>query len=354
MTHKYLVSWKGDTAEEVISYAKALEGMGYKPYDGETLPRAKSNLERWVKSYKNYGATYNILGNNFPEASNHYVFQGVNAWERDAALAIAAISEDDTFHTGEWVWVLPMDKFYDNCEKCPQKILIDRGADYSSPIRYNLAFSDGTINSYGQLRKATPEELIEFFKNKQVNTNTLGRADIASSADCQLAAPKKQEVDREDIIGYRIIKDGPGFKKGLELRERAQFPTQMGYRASAIEAYGNSVKFPDGVLADTEWFEPIFKEREKVESLTIGSRNDSITISSLKDTVSTPVGDIDIATVRELVDYFTTPNIIVTGFAVSTKPDWRFIRIGCDSEDHRFSIEELVRVIETYNELRTK
>ena len=64
-------------------------------------------------------------------------------------------SKED-FKVGDWVVVLPEDKFYDNAEKDKPQLLKEIN-NFSLP--YVLKFQDGHTNSYLKIRKATKEEI---------------------------------------------------------------------------------------------------------------------------------------------------------------------------------------------------
>lgn len=95
-----------------------------------------------------------------------------------------------------------------------------------------------------------------------------------------------------------------------------------------------------------ETWEPVYGATEEI--ITIGSRNVPVTISD----IITFKGRV--ATIKEVNDtYNAIYNMYkslgtISEYGVYLDSDTRFIRIGCEDENNRFSLNELRQVINTY------
>ncbi|MBC7088750.1 MAG: hypothetical protein H5T96_09850, partial [Tissierellales bacterium] len=67
------------------------------------------------------------------------------------------LPKDVEYKAGDWVVVLPNDRYYDNCEKKKAQKIVKILKGDSLP--YRLEFSDGHTNTYHSIRHATPEEI---------------------------------------------------------------------------------------------------------------------------------------------------------------------------------------------------
>ena len=283
----------------------------------------------------------------FPLTSNEkadFEFDIDEEWQYAAALAIASIhEEDDIPFVGEWIY-------------CGENSATRTGHREDDLAKLTNANELGGITTYNHLgnnydshlnmhgnRKATPDEIIEFFKNKYMYDSTA------------LAGSEYAKATVNKLLGYRIIKDGPGFKKGLELTVRTFIKGgDHGYSTPVIGGPKHRVRFPDDVLADTEWFEPIYEKVVREIKVMKGSRSDEFIIREDGTITCKRIGDFNIKAVEDIISYYGKNNhdLSVIGYTVSIKSDWRNILVGCESEDHRFSLGELRDLVNTYNQLK--
>jgi hypothetical protein len=90
---------------------------------------------------------------------------------------------------------------------------------------------------------------------------------------------------------------------------------------------------------------PTYKE------LTIGNKDDKITVQ--KNSIFWNNFQVNIIRLKRIIEELNVAKgtTVLGDYKTSILPDTRFIRIGCDSENHLFSINEIQQVIDTYEEL---
>lgn len=337
--HAIEVNASSNTVKE---FQKEIVNLGYK--EGARITGNDYGNGTYLRTYTDM--TIYDLSDKSHSHANPSKFQIEEKWQYEAALAIASIREGDKFHVGEWIIVTEnsghnsMHSWYNNgTRNSIYKGLISKIEEIDNTVNAH-SFGSTTIRinntAYRSpyVKKLNPEEIIKFFKQKYTNMS---------------------DTSQREIIGYRIIKDGPGFKKGTELKARTDIKGGARgwkeYEIDKINAY--TVKFPDDVLVDTEWFEPIYKELTKYETLYLGSRDTKIIVSS-KGSIATDRGTspINISNLKNLRNILTSVNDIELGnFAPYPDKSLRFIRIGCEAENNLFSITEIDSVINLYNKL---
>lgn len=107
------------------------------------------------------------------------------------------------------------------------------------------------------------------------------------------------------------------------------------------------------------WFEPVYEEKLKEANVTIGSNDVRVTIKSdgriiVKDNYNNKLIDTHVEKLKIIVDYISNNTAIfgdIEGYTVYIPIEERNIRIGCGSENHMFSINELKLVIDTFKTL---
>lgn len=331
--------------EQKREFTDHLKNLGYRNFN-KKLENDGLNIIKIYGSSRTNRTSY-LSGD--PESwRNHeddIILYGKDEGVLEAAIAIAAIWNDNIDHEGEWV-VIDETIVSGGDDLFTKGKLYELGGrywkDYNKTNFVVKATDQGTSNGrnkqYIKYHKASPEEIINFFMKKN-------------------GVIKKNKK----IIGYRIIKDGPGFKSGTELRIPLKIKRGQDGWADKVRQWDTErvVRFPEDVIKENpDWFEAIYEDEEKIETLTLGSNNDSIQISSKSLSVRTSIGDIPIEQIRDLYTYFTREGLqkqavnSIIGYDVTLPEDgWRIIRIGCSSEDHRFSPSELKQIIDKYEEL---
>lgn len=295
-----------------------------------------------VRTYKD-GSFLN-LGSNISLLDTNFKFKEKQKWEFDAALAIAAIWDDNEYHENEWVVFDGMKKenTVTNCYTIGS--LYQLGGTYwegRGTNSFKTKYSDknkpdGYDDYQVNYHKACPEEIIAFFKqkyDKMANINIVNK----------------------EVIGYRIIKDGPGFAKGLELTVRTDLKGgERGYQTPVIGGPKYRVKFPDEILADTQWFEPIYKDIIKEKRIEVGTKQLTVTVTS-DGKISIPLPNtypIKILALESFIKAFNALSEIQIGdFAAYPDKNEKYIRIGCETQNNRFSYNEIVSIINAYKEL---
>lgn len=168
-----------------------------------------------------------------------YSFNIDNEWEFQAALAIAAIRDDNEGYIGEIWW-------YD--EYAYQIIENDRtiiGVWWNSYTRHVY----GKIAvGIGNWKKATPEEIIEHFKNnKLINMN-------------------KKKMNEKKIIGYKLIR--PEYREAVKII--GDFTNIETFENYELTAFAKDYKIVKNKLIDAKvldlWFKPVYEQDE----VTIG------------------------------------------------------------------------------------
>lgn len=318
--------------ERVLEYKQSLKELGY-----------TGGLNGSTYAVKTYGDnSFMGLGSRLDGLYADYSFleQGED-WQYDAALAIAAIQEEEGYHENEWV---VFDGKSDGRQFTNGK-LYQLGGKYwlkNKEGGFHIKKDDNEVaNGYpdnesnGKSHKASSEEIIAFFKQKHSKM------------------PESKSTTQK-VVGYRIKKDGPGFKKGLELKERVDSKPEVNYRSWVIDSPSHRVKFPISVLEkETEWFEPIYEELVKVERLVIGGKDLTVVINS-KGEIKARGLEIAISDLRRVYNWFTNPgNWKLADYPISYSQETRFIRVGCIEEDNLFSPAEIASVVAAYNRLNS-
>lgn len=261
-----------------------------------------------------------------------HIFHGENEWEYEAAKAIASIHQDDKYHDGEWV-VFDNGQYNDDQYYTIGNLYQLGGRHYHFDIQstqrfYTRAdnFGDANGSFTFSFHKASPEEIITFFKQKY------------------------GVMENKEIVGYRLLKDTPTLKAGIEFKFDKN-KEEWCYTRDADEfTYWYTQREIDSANG---WFEPIYRDVEVVKKLGLGSMDTFIMITSKKRITTTRSSTpIKIEKLLELLDHIDAMNKIeISDWGAYIAKDVRCIRIGCQTENNLFSYNEIQRVINIYNEL---
>lgn len=323
---KYSLTLRGRTKIK-IDFSHELKILGYKI--GNDFDTNTNELSVGSPLGKDFSDDqYNFQSGSM---KRDYEFNIDETWQFEAALAIAAIRNDTLPHVGEWVYMPDHQTLsYSGEEYARINYVDDKGNTFNTKEQSQQR--DSLLHgSYG-ITKATPEQLMKFFKQKY----------------------QALEMEKRKIIGYRIIKDGPGFKKGDELTEEVNLDGNVFWKKPK-EDKRLGIKFPDFITKDTEWFEPIHEEAIKRQKIAVGSRNLEIQITSEKEIKVTSYNTVVIPESIEVIlaalDNFRNLQITNEGHAVYISEDVRFLRIGCQIDNNLFSCNELKAVVDVYKKL---
>lgn len=332
MAFKYSLILKGNY-DELSDAGGELQKLGYK-HKGPAFSEEASQII--VNNAKMGGS--DILNGEFGLYGKHtlsrdYTFELSDSIERQAALAIAAIHDDEEGHVGEYV-------------KCLLKGVDSEKSGKITGKSFNNSnwIIDGMQFSYivpRQAVKMTPEEIIAYFQGKEKLPNIVRDT------------PKPYE-ERRKVVAYTLKKGLPG----VLAYARFTWDGGKGGWYYKIDSNHEYVFSQEEVQRDLEWFEAVYEEEIKSEQLIVGNRKDEIIISSkggitLVSSLEASF-PIKINEITKIIEYFRRPNLSLAGWAVTLPKNYNSIRIGCVDEDHRFSIEELEKVVEVYNRLNPK
>lgn len=266
-----------------------------------------------------------------------YQFNIDDKAQYEAALAIASIRKEG-FHRGEWV-------VFDGLKSRSHSSSFTIGGLYKLGGKYfsesNISFhveedNDGKPNGYHDYQvlfhKASPEEIIAFFKQKY------------------------NKMEERKIIGYRLLKDTPSKPEGAKFIYPTTFTANRDGWATEPDGRDNGYTqavFDAGIGT---WFEPIYEEVIKTSTLTLGSRNLVVVINS-RGTIRVPDHSttVELVSIKEILNRLEGIRDIkidkINGFSSHISKDVQFLRMGCELENNLFSYNELKLVIDTYNEL---
>lgn len=331
MNGKYSVHFNCPDIESTNIVAKLLKALGYKDSGNIGIHSDETRYTQIVK-YDNHFTSYSDS-----RLQAGFAFNIAESEELDAALAISAIQEGEKYYENEWI-------VFDGHEALKSDVLTigklyQLGGKYWNANDGFLKVKEddrGRANGYGKnqnflFHKASPEEIIEFYKQKY----------------------SKMVEDRK-IIGYKLLKDTPTLKAGVEFSSNN---TEGGWTYQDSDksfAYWYTQKEIDEAIG---WFEPIYKEEVKTETLVLGSRKIKVVINSKKQILTSNYSEnIRIQSIRIILQILTESriqdiSISKEGLAAYINNDIQFIRIGCEVENNLFSIKELAQVISTYDKL---
>lgn len=326
---KYFVSFFPKDYEQAREYINVIEGVGYVT----RRDWGEYSLQNDIITTYPHGFSQVVRKGLEHEP---YIFHGENEWEYEAAKAIASIHQDNEYHDGEWViFDGPDTKLDSNVSSKFYTIgnLYQLGGKYYHENNNNQLFytrednegeANGSMNY--KFHKASPEEITAFFKQKYT------------------------DMENKEIIGYRLLKDTPTLKAGIEFKFKKD-KKEYAYKTDGDEfTYWYTQQEIDN--ADG-WFEPIYEEMEVVETLSLGSRNVLIMMTSNKRITTTRSSTpIKIEKLVELLDHIDAMNNIeISEWGPYIAKDVRWIRIGCENENNLFSYNEIQQVINIYNKL---
>lgn len=242
------------TQEEFI---KKLKELGYKQflshYEANIIAvngNKKSGNEKYNGEYKLLHSTY---------FERDYTFNIENKWEFEAALAIATIHDDDIPHVGEWIksteYIIkgsPFKSCIYNGEGLRKIIQVSTNNVSFNVTPYNHCFQTTLLYN----PKATPEEIIEYMKEKYMEK------EIKLPENWVIQGGRELEtfMDEHNKIGRLRSFDNTGsyseyyyYKRGINL---SNYNEDWDY---AIEPVGEIIT----VSQFKEWLE---YEKSKIES----------------------------------------------------------------------------------------
>lgn len=165
---KYSIFANFNNVNTADQFIEDLEVLGYK--DREKNYLEENSIQIRINSTKDHCSEVknghyhiDITDSSCPSNVRDFTFNIDNKWEYEAALAIAAIVDDNNPYVGEWV--------VSNSRHFRQKDGIYKIAKTSGLlfntedyVPHGTTYEVDLTSIYA--RKATPEEIIEFFKNK--------------------------------------------------------------------------------------------------------------------------------------------------------------------------------------------
>ena len=152
------------------------------------------------------------------------------------------------------------------------------------------------------------------------------------------------------LLGYKLKKDLPDVKAG-------EIAVKDGMCDWVLKTYRGEWKtrrYREELLKeDTDFFEPVYEE-VKAE-VTLGSRGAKIRISKNGSIFFTGVGGGGRTNIEKIDDLLSLVNLacltLIGEYVVHLNEHIRFIRVGCSTEDHLFSIDELRLIKKAHDDL---
>lgn len=254
-----------------------------------------------------------------------------NVIQFNQALGIAAIVNDDCPHVGEWI--------YDgdnHSDIFPKKmdiinnvhILNDKSSKFDCYERFNARGRHNWAAVLGQVRKATPSEIlhhiVQHYSDKLI---------IISKTISTMEIPKKE------IVGYKLIKEYPGCPSEdhrelvYESLPHLWFTREYGKGGISVE---NPEKYPD-------FWEPVYEEEIKEIKMIIECDEDfDITITK-GEYINAPERNIRIGQLQELKTTLS-----------KSFNDWSFsinsVNIGCKKN---IPVRYLDEIIDNWNKINS-
>lgn len=323
---KYSLNLTG-TPGNKSRFIQELTNLGYKSYYTCDL------FSQYLSVNQRHGADLcsmpNGKFNSYPDVMDRdYEFNIDNPWEFSAALAIASIYDDDIPHVGEWISGENSLIFF-------LKTGLHRVSEVNpKSFSFNVdgyASNPDWTSSFPHCRKATPEEIINFFK-KSLNTETMEQ----TVNEARLMIPG-------EIIGYKSKRRLPwisGSHEFVSILPEGVIITEKEDRLS-WDYFGESLKNP-------EWFEPVYRETEKI--LHLGSNQTEVIVQ--KDGIFVRGEKIQIETIERIMRILAGEdqwgNIAGWGIYFSVPRATRYVRIGCEQENNLFAYRDFKAVYDAY------
>lgn len=328
---KHKIAFSGNE-RNVTSFVKALMGLGYKPSGAYSHTTGKPYCPTQVNVTNGVYDDFDIATVNNISYYKHrqieYSFNIDNKWEYEAALAICSMRNDnDVCHEGEWIYFLQtydrapsghiaqITNIYKESYESKGWISYTPKVGNGGGFRWAISPEKSGYSIGIHFRKATAEEIINYFKNKySMSTKQIGW------------------IVPENLFG------------GL-VRKGTIYP---------LVAKGFNGAKPSDESSDTLWlpreiiekWEPSYEKQEK--SVIIGSRNVKVFVEGERVYTKDERIDTTIEELEELLDSLDEMELEISGFNVSIKADERCIRIGCVEENNLFSLNELNSVWELH------
>lgn len=102
----------------------------------------------------------------------------------------------------------------------------------------------------------------------------------------------------------------------------------------------------------TDHYTPIYKQEEKSSTLVLGSNSIRFVITSGRVFDDTHGNEVDMYGVEELLENIQNLRDCEIGnYDVFVREDWRWIRIGCQGGNNRFSPDEIEKLYDEYKKM---
>lgn len=182
---------------------------------------------------------------------------------------------------------------------------------------------DGAEHKWGTV--LTPEQVRKYIINKEQTTSNM---------------------KSRQIIGYKAPYDLGGYKNKGQLFKLTTSDIGKWYEWRNEEG-DKSMRMPSEIAEN--WEAVFFQDSEET---IIGKNNTKVKIYS-NGKIEFRGEYTEINLVKALIkDFDIEPRPIGTSWKTKIDKSMRFIKIGCDSEDNRFSVNELELVVKIYEKLR--
>lgn len=116
------------------------------------------------------------------------------------------------------------------------------------------------------------------------------------------------------------------------------------------EQYSEALKFAKEQLEHPYW-----SQKPEKQTVTIGSRNVEVTVFKNGTVEFVAEGNIrkdNVTIVQRIINSLGgNTDLQIARYGVHIDNTTRFIRIGCEQENNLFSINELQKIVDTYNEM---
>jgi len=348
---KYKITVSG-SKENLSKFWSELLRMGYS--SGRNEFNGENNYTITV-NYANYDrkiikpGLINYFSNPYsdwvknPEYCIDYSFQINNQNEFDAALAIAAITNDLNYNIGEIILAIKdSNDIMTDIKKGDLYLITDIQKEFRSNITENWYY-------YKRINRKGEKKLSSFSEG----SNFKNAMSCKASVDEILNFYNISNINQNPNIGYKCPTDlfNGKVKKGTIFKK---YITNIGYSTTKEhwESCGgvSPYNLPNEIVEQWEKVEDI-----KTINVTCGNNNVKFDITSNSDIIKVtskygpeiyPIKDVE-----EILKIVLHSPILLHQHTACIDNNIRFIRVGCEEHNNLFSIDDLKMVWDTWKKL---
>jgi len=164
--------------------------------------------------------------------------------------------------------------------------------------------------------------------------------------------PRKSWVKLSQNSGEKYIKNIEMYKS-IFISYKDQEGQSCSLNFKLPEQWNEALQYVKDAYNSSYWEE---RQKKDCETITVGSQDVKVTIycdgSIDYNHKKKFVGIIYIDTVKEIISKYSRISLEVDEYTSTADTNIRFIRIGCTTENNRFSINDLQNIVRVYNDLQ--